>query len=66
MRELLLEHKDFLIKVEEIEKQLMKHDQKLKTVEDDIQTVFSALKELLNPPQAPRARIGFRRMDEEQ
>jgi len=40
MREMLLEHKDILIKVEEIEKQLMKHDNKIKAVEDDIQIVF--------------------------
>ena len=31
----------------------------------DITMIFAALKELLNPPQEPRPRIGFRRKDEE-
>jgi hypothetical protein len=53
MRELLLTHKDILLKLEQLEKQVMQNSQ-------DIQMIFTALKELLNPPQPPRQMIGFK------
>jgi hypothetical protein len=65
MREMLLAHKDILVKLEQIEKELMKQDTKIKGNEDDIQIIFGALKELLNPPSQHRQRIGFRRKDED-
>ncbi len=37
---------------------LQKHDQ-------DIRLIFEYLKQLLNPPQEPRPRVGFRRKDEQ-
>jgi hypothetical protein len=58
MRELLLTHKDILHQLEKIEKKLTGHD-------EDIQLVFQYLKKLLNPPQPPRQKIGFRRKGEE-
>jgi hypothetical protein len=58
MRELLLTHKDILLQLEKIEKKLTSHD-------DDIALIFQYLKKLLNPPQPPRPKIGFRRKDEE-
>lgn len=64
MREMLLTHKDILIKLEQVEKKLMKQNTRMKKSEEDIQMIFAALKELLNPPQEPRPRIGFRRPDE--
>jgi hypothetical protein len=57
MRELLLTHKDILLKLEQLENQVTQNS-------EDIQTIFAALKELLNPPQELRPRIGFRRADE--
>jgi len=48
MRQLLLTHKDILVK----------HEQ-------EIQVIFETLKELINPPQESRPRIGFRRKDEQ-
>jgi len=33
--------------------------------EEDIQVIFDALKELLNPPQEPRPCVGFQRKDEQ-
>ena len=57
MRELLLTHKDILLQLEKIEKKLTGHD-------EDIQLIFQYLKQLLNPPQQPRNKIGFRRKDE--
>ena len=59
MRELLLTHKDILLQLEKIEKKLTSHD-------DDIALIFEYLKQLLNPPQIPRRKIGFTRNDEEE
>ncbi|HMK27650.1 MAG TPA: ORF6N domain-containing protein [Chitinophagaceae bacterium] len=58
MRELLLTHKDILLQLEKIEKKLTGHD-------EDIKLIFQYLKQLLNPPQPPRRKIGFRRKNEE-
>jgi len=59
MRELLLTHKDILLQLEKIEKKLVGHD-------EDITLIFEYLKQLLNPPQPPRRKIGFKRKDEEE
>ena len=59
MRELLLSHKDILLQLEKIEKKLTNHD-------DDIALIFEYLKQLLNPPQLPRRKIGFIRDDGEE
>ncbi len=58
MREILLTHKDILLELEKIEQKLTGHD-------EDIQLIFQYLKQLLNPPQPPRRKIGFRRKSEE-
>lgn len=47
-------NKDILLQLEKMEKKLTKHD-------DDIILIFQYLKKLLNPPQPPRERIGFRK-----
>ena len=60
MRELLLTNKDILLKMEQVEKNMLKQDGKLKKYEEDIDVIFKALKRLLNPPQLPRERIGFK------
>ena len=53
MREVLSTHKDILLKLEQLEKKVNKHD-------DDIQLIFSALKQLLNHPNPPRKKIGYK------
>lgn len=53
MRELLLTHKDILLKLEQLERQVVQNS-------EDIQMIFAALKELLNPPNPPRQMIGFK------
>jgi ORF6N domain len=58
LREILLSHKDILLKLEEIERKSVGHDQ-------DIQVIFEYLKQLLNPPNPPRRRIGFMTNDDE-
>jgi hypothetical protein len=58
IREMLLTHKDILLKLEQLESKVNRNDQ-------DIQLIFKYLKQLLNPPQQPRPRIGFRRKNEQ-
>jgi ribosomal protein L23 len=53
IKEMLLMNKDFLLKVEQLENKVTSHD-------EDIKHIFQALKQLLNPPQEPRKRIGFK------
>jgi hypothetical protein len=53
MRELLFSYNDILLKLEKIEKKSEGYDK-------DIETIFSCLKELVNNPDPPRRRIGFR------
>jgi len=53
IREMLLTNKDILLKIERLEKKAANQD-------EDIQLIFEALKKLLNPPQEPRQRIGFK------
>jgi len=60
MREMLTTHKDILLKLETIEKNFLQHDHHLKKHAQEIQVIFEALKQLLNPPQAPRKKIGYR------
>lgn len=62
MKELLFTHKDILLhpdsyREEKVEKKLTGHDV-------DIALIFQYLKQLLNPPQPTRQKIGFRRKDE--
>jgi phage regulator Rha-like protein len=66
MRELLLTNKDILLKLEQVEKKMLKQDNKMKKYEDDIQMIFEALKQLFSPPQEPRRSISFKRSNEEQ
>ena len=53
IHEMLLTNKDILLKVEQLEKKVSGHN-------DDIKLIFNVLKKLLNPPQEPRQRIGFK------
>ena len=65
MREMLLTHKDFLLKLEQLEKQVLKQDGQLKRHEKEMQMIFAALKELLNPKTEPLRKIGFRHHKED-
>ena len=61
IREMLLLNKDILLKLEQLEKKAMGHD-------EDIQLIFEAVKGLLTQPKKPepaRRRIGFRRNADE-
>ncbi len=58
LREMIITHKDILLKLQRLEKNVASHD-------ENIQMIFGALRKLLNPPQVTRRRIGFRRNDED-
>ena len=58
MREMLLTHKDILLKLEQLEKKGIQHD-------DDIKLIFEYLKELLNPTTEPMRAIGFKHRQED-
>jgi len=53
MRELLLTNKEVLLQLEMLEKQVLKN-------KIDIQTIFSALRQLINPAPKPRKQMGFK------
>ena len=53
MREMILTHKDILLKLEQLEKQGAKNSA-------DIQLIFKALKQLLNQPKPTRKQIGYK------
>ena len=53
LRELLLTNKDILLKLEQLEKKFAEHD-------ENIQLIFSALKQLIQEPPTPRRAIGFK------
>lgn len=57
MRELMLTNQEILLKLEQLENVVAGNN-------EDIQVIFEYLKQLLNPSDEPRARIGFRRADE--
>jgi hypothetical protein len=62
---MMLTHKDILVKLEQIEKELIKQGVRMNEHEADIQTIFKVLKELIETPKKPRPRVGFRRKDEQ-
>lgn len=53
LREALMSNKDILLKLEKLEKQVMKNS-------DDVTRIFTVLRQLLQEPQSPRTRIGYR------
>jgi hypothetical protein len=60
MREMLVTQKDILLKLENLERKILKQDDRHKKHEEEIQIIFKALKRLLNPELPPRKRIGFK------
>src|SRR6185503_5846944 len=53
MREYLSTHKDVLLALQQIDRKLISHD-------EDIQQIFTYLKELITQPSPKRKRIGFK------
>lgn len=53
MREMLLTHKDILLKLEQLEKKAGKHD-------EHIELIFKYLKQLILKPEKERKKIGYK------
>jgi hypothetical protein len=54
MREIMLTHKNLLLKIEQMEKKLTDHD-------DRIQMVFDYLKQFIQDQEKPMVEVGFKR-----
>ena len=54
MKELLMMHKDILVKLEKLEKKTDKHD-------DQIRVIFDYIKKLIEQPKERTERIGFKK-----
>ena len=52
LRDLIESNRDLAAKLADLERQVTGHG-------DDIRTLFAAIRQLLNPPEQPRRRIGF-------
>jgi hypothetical protein len=52
LREIFLSHKELVYKLAELEERLEGHD-------EQIQSIFEAIRQLMTPPERPRRRIGF-------
>jgi hypothetical protein len=57
LREMLLTHKDILLKLNQLEQKVVQHD-------DNIKVIFDYLRELLSPKTEAMRKIGFRRSEE--
>src|SRR5450755_1253752 len=60
LRAMLLTHKDILLKLEKIEKELIQQGGRTAKNEEHIEMIFTVLKKLLNLPNPPREPIGFK------
>jgi hypothetical protein len=58
LKGMLRDHKDILLKLEELERKVGRHD-------ENFQVVFNYLNELLNPQTEPMRKIGFKRKGED-
>lgn len=65
MRELILSHKESMFKHEQAEKKLLQHDHFHDKHEKEIQAIFNALKQLLQPGNPVRKKIGFKIKEKE-
>ena len=60
MREMLITNKDFLLKLEQLENKILRQDETISKHDNDMQMIFTALKELLVQEETPRNPIGFK------
>ena len=60
MREMLISNKDILLKLEQLENKILRQSDTISKHDDDMQTIFSALKQLLVQEEKPSNPIGFK------
>lgn len=68
MREFASTHKDILVQLAKLEKEMCKNNRTSERNSKDIENIFTVLKELVakDAKPTPRKRIGFRRSDEQE
>jgi hypothetical protein len=66
VREVITTHKDMLLKLEQLEKKILKNEEHYKKHEDEIQTIFTALKRLVHSAPEPRKKIGYKSNSEKE
>jgi uncharacterized membrane protein len=54
LRQIIFNHKELSCKLEELERKISKHAK-------NIQDIFEAIRQLMEPPEKPKHRIGFYR-----
>ncbi len=52
IREILSTHKELAYKLEQLERKIEKHD-------EEIKTIFEAIRQLMTPPEKPKRHLGF-------
>jgi hypothetical protein len=61
VREMLSTHKDVLEKLDKMEREMLKQNQRSATLEKEIQLIFQTIKQLLDPPLHERRKIGYKK-----
>ncbi|MFN8295418.1 MAG: ORF6N domain-containing protein [Chitinophagales bacterium] len=54
MREMLFANKDILLKLEQLERKILQHEDKISKQDEEMQLIFTALKQLLEQEETPR------------
>ena len=57
LREIISTHKELSHKLDQLDKKIEKHD-------EEIRTIFEAIRQLMIPPEPKRRKIGFKRENE--
>ena len=65
IREVLLTHKDVLLKLEQLEMKIHNQNEGLKKHDGEIKIIFSALKKLLDQPKEPHKQVGYKLPEKE-
>lgn len=60
IRKAIVSEKDMLLSIEKLESKVLIHNQKVNKHEEEIQAIFNALKQLLETPQNPRKKVGYK------
>lgn len=63
LRESLITNKEILLKLEQLENKVGGNDKKINKHESEIQLIFKAIKQLIEKPEVPRRRIGYKSED---
>ena len=64
MREMIMSHKDVLLKLEQIERKLKKQGEKATKNSKQIQLIFTYLEKILDPDRPPMKKIGYKRYND--